>query len=408
MASWESIEVDKQGSFTILKLRKIPNLNSGTKRKLQLSEDIENKRSKMDTIEMQQTITEAIKQSADAYKAVMEENNDKIVAAMDLKLAPLVSEVATLSNKYDTLHTEYVKQGNDMSSMRDTIEQMKDTLREEIVQELSSKSSPNNMSAFKYTLSVENEKVSCNLLVHGFKSAKPKEDILNLFSSLSIPTSVTYQITSVVKLGKDGGERNPSILVTFQNGFQRNEMLRFAKNLPKGVYFDRDIPVGYREAYKNMKRKAYKLRKFLPVTTQIIFTGHLLQLRYKDREDGVNKSYTIEDEFFPTPESMANHIKGNISNGGTTPSTSVNETSLKIARETLVLAGIGNANNLSIDAALKKILKKHEHDSILKIEVEKGSAIITCDSRTLCQQICKNYNGKTIDGLKLNIDSFDN
>lgn len=408
MASWESIEVDKQGSFTILKLRKIPNLNSGTKRKLQLSEDIENKRSKMDTIEMQQTITEAIKQSADAYKAVMEENNDKIVAAMDLKLAPLVSEVATLSDKYDTLHTEYVKQGNDMSSMRDTIEQMKDTLREEIVQELSSKSSPNNMSAFKYTLSVENEKVSCNLLVHGFKSAKPKEDILNLFSSLSIPTSVTYQITSVVKLGKDGGERNPSILVTFQNGFQRNEMLRFAKNLPKGVYFDRDIPVGYREAYKNMKRKAYKLRKFLPVTTQIIFTGHLLQLRYKDREDGVNKSYTIEDEFFPTPESMANHIKGNISNGGTTPSTSVNETSLKIARETLVLAGIGNANNLSIDAALKKILKKHEHDSILKIEVEKGSAIITCDSRTLCQQICKNYNGKTIDGLKLNIDSFDN
>ena len=408
MASWESIEVDKQGSFTILKLRKIPNLNSGTKRKLQLSEDIENKRSKMDTIEMQQTITDAIKQSADAYKAVMEENNDKIVAAMDLKLAPLVSEVATLSDKYDTLHTEYVKQGNDMSSMRDTIEQMKDTLREEIVQELSSKSSPNNMSAFKYTLSVENEKVSCNLLVHGFKSAKPKEDILNLFSSLSIPTSVTYQITSVVKLGKDGGERNPSILVTFQNGFQRNEMLRFAKNLPKGVYFDRDIPVGYREAYKNMKRKAYKLRKFLPVTTQIIFTGHLLQLRYKDREDGVNKSYTIEDEFFPTPESMANHIKGNISNGGTTPSTSVNETSLKIARETLVLAGIGNANNLSIDAALKKILKKHEHDSILKIEVEKGSAIITCDSRTLCQQICKNYNGKTIDGLKLNIDSFDN
>ena len=407
MASWKSIEVDSQGSSTILKLRKIPILKSGSKRKLQISENIESKKSRMDPIEMQQTIQEAIKQSADAYKSVMEDNNDKIVAAMDLKLAPLVSEVATLSNKYETLHTESIKQSKDMSSMRDSIREMKDTLKEEIVQELSSKSSPNNMSAYKYTLSVENEKVSCNLLVHGFKSAKPKEDIVNLLASLSIPTSVTYQINSVVKLGKDGGERNPSILVTFQNGFQRNEMLRFAKNLPKGVYFDRDIPVGYREAYKNMKRKAYKLRKFLPVTTQIIFAGHLLQLRYKDKEDGLSKGYTIEEEFFPTPESMANHIKGNISVGGAAPSTSVNATSLKLARETLILSGIGNVSNLSIDAILKKTLKKHEHDSILKIEVEKGSAIITCDSKTLCQQIYKNYNGKTIDGLKLNIDSFD-
>ena len=88
------------------------------------------------------------------------------------------------------------------------------------------------------------------------------------------------------------------------------------KNLPKWVYFDRDIPVGYREAYKNMKRKAYKLRKFLPVTTQIIFAGHLLQLRYKDKEDGLNKGYTIEEEFFLSPESMAKHIKGYISDGG--------------------------------------------------------------------------------------------
>ncbi len=168
MASWKSIEVDSQGSSTILKLRKIPILKSGSKRKLQISENIENKKSKMDPIEMPQTIKEPIKQSADAYKSVMEDNNDKIVAALDLKIAPLVSKVATLSNKYETLHTESIKQSKEMSSMRDSIREMKDTLKEEIVQELSCKSSPNNMSAYKYTLSVENEKVSCNLLVHGY------------------------------------------------------------------------------------------------------------------------------------------------------------------------------------------------------------------------------------------------
>ena len=104
-----------------------------------------------------------------------------------------------------------------------------------------------------------------------------------------------------------------------------------------------------------MKRKAYKLRKFLPVTTQIIFAGHLLQLRYKDKEDGLNKGYTIEEEFFPSPESMANHIKGNISDGGAAPSTSVNATSLKLQREILILSGIGSVSNLSIDATEKDV-----------------------------------------------------
>ena len=119
MASWKSIEVDSQGSSTILKLRKIPISKSRSKWKLQISENIENKKSRMDPIEMQQTIKEAIKQNAHAYKSVMEDNNDKIVAAMDLKLAPLDSEVATLSNKCETLHTESIKQSKDMSSMRD-------------------------------------------------------------------------------------------------------------------------------------------------------------------------------------------------------------------------------------------------------------------------------------------------
>jgi len=68
-------------------------------------------------------------------------------------------------------------------------------------------------------------------------------------------------------------------------------MFRFAKNLPRGVYFDRDVPLGYRVAYKNMKRN----RKFLHVNTQISFSGHLLQLRYKDKEGGSEKGYTIVD-----------------------------------------------------------------------------------------------------------------
>ena len=70
---------------------------------------------------------------------------------------------------------------------------------------------------------------------------------------------------------------------------------------------------------------------------------------------------------------------------------------MKKARETFILSGIDKSSVLTIDSALKKLLKKHEHDSILKIDIDKGNAIVTCDSKTLCQPICKNYNGKSSD-----------
>ncbi len=152
-------------------------------------------------------------------------------------------------------------------------------------------------------------------------------------------------------------------------------MFRFAKNLPRGVYFDRDVLLGYRVAYKNMKRKAYKYRKFLHVNTQFSFSGHLLQLRYKDKEGGSEKGYTIVDEYYPSPEDNSNYIKGNHIKGGSAPAMSVNDASMKKAKETFILSGIDKSSVLTIDSALKKLLKKH--DSILKINIDKGNAIVT-------------------------------
>ena len=274
MAPWELIKVDIQGKDTSIKLRKIPNLNSnsGTKRKLQDSDITDNsKKSKMDPHEVQKTIADAIKQSADAYKAVLEENNSTLISAMDSKLAPLGEEVSVLSEKYESMNSIITSQGRDITSLTDTVEQMKASLKAEIVQELASKSSPNNLAAYKYNLSVEIEKVNCNLIVHGLKSSNPEEDIPSLLSKLSIPSTVSYKIMSVIKLGKDGGDRSPSILVIFQNVFQRNEMFRFAKNLPRGVYFDRDVPLGYRVAYKNMKRNPTSIGNFFMLTPKFPF-----------------------------------------------------------------------------------------------------------------------------------------
>ena len=64
--------------------------------------------------------------------------------------------------------------------------------------------------------------------------------------------------------------------------------------------------------------------KFPNVPTQINFTGHFMQLRYGDREDSSNKAFTIVEKFYPSPEFMANQIKGNQVKGDTVPSVCLN------------------------------------------------------------------------------------
>ena len=405
MADWKVDNKHNSEDSTILKIVKVGRLTSNKRKAESSVESI--KKPKMDSEDVQKLIGEAVGKSADAYKVILEENNQKIIAGLDSKLEPIANEVSSLSNKYDSLNSIVSSQGEDMSELKSTVESLKVSMKEDIVNEIEDKNKTSHLSAYKYTLSIENEKVANNLLIFGLKAENPKDAVNELLSKLSIPTEISYTIVSVVKLGKDGGERLPSILVKFQNSFQRNEILKYAKNLPKGVTFDRDIPMGYREQYKAMKRKAYKYRKWIDCSTQIIFVGHLMQLRYRDRENNTNKSYTIIEEYFPPPESMVNHLKGNSSKGGSVPSLSVNQASLKTAKCTLMLNEIGGASMLTIDAGLKQLLNKAEFESIQKIEVHNGSARILCNSPSQCKHIAKNYNGKSVNGLKLNFDTFD-
>ena len=47
-------------------------------------------------------IVEAVSETLGVYKLILEENNKVIIAGLDSK--PLTTEVASLSNKHDTLH----------------------------------------------------------------------------------------------------------------------------------------------------------------------------------------------------------------------------------------------------------------------------------------------------------------
>ena len=165
MADWQIESTSSSENTTVLKIKKV-----GNKRKADNSIEI-SKKPKMDSEEVKQMICDAVSKTSDAYKVILEENNKKIIAGLDSKLDPLTIEVASLSNKHDTLHDTVSSQGRDMSDLRSTVDSLKSTLKSEIVNEIGDTSS--HLSAYKHTLSVENEKVASNLLIFGLKAENP-------------------------------------------------------------------------------------------------------------------------------------------------------------------------------------------------------------------------------------------
>ena len=62
------------------------------------------RKSKINPEDDKSIIINSIKENTEVFRAILEENNHKIVTAMDAKLEPLVRDVASLSDKYEMIH----------------------------------------------------------------------------------------------------------------------------------------------------------------------------------------------------------------------------------------------------------------------------------------------------------------
>lgn len=378
----------------------------GTKRKSRANSISPRKKVKMNEEDVAKVVAEALKQSSGSFTAALVENKKDILTAIDSKLEPIAKDVSELNTKHDHMQSRIEEQGKDVDSLKVTVSKLKETLREELVQELGSNRNASDLAAYKCTLAAQNDQLSRNLIIHGLKSDNPREDVDKLINNLKLPADCLVQIVSVTKLGKGDGVKPASMLVVLANQYMRNEILRFTRNLPKGVYLDKDIPYNYREAYKRYRKKAWRYRTFLKVQTQIIFSGHLLQLRYRDVEESGKKAYTILEEYFPTPD-LTIKSKDNYVKPGTLPSTSVSETAVEEAKEKLLLTGVGRLTQIEIDAKLRELLKKHEFEAIKNIEVINGNALITMTSKTLSSQVARVYSGKTSKDFKFSFETFE-
>ena len=395
----------------VLKLGKVPNLRSATKRK-----SIENspicglkKKLKMDEAAIQKIISATVLLNNEQYQTMLTENKNELLTAISNQLEPMSKEMSNLSEKYESISATVTENSKDIASLQSSVSDMKKEVKAELLEELGQSHANTNLSAYKYTLSVENEKSAKNIIIHGMKSENPKLDVENLFAKLSIPPTSEYKITSVTKMGREGGDKIPSILVSLENQFQRNEILRHASNLAggSGLVLDRDVPAAYRAKYKSMKRKAWKHKQFFAVNTQIIFSGHLMQLRYRDKVESGKKDYTLIEEFYPDPLTMCNFVKGNKARHGMIPSSSINAASLELAKEQLLITGLAEMSELKLDALLKKMLKKQEFDNIKGKQMLNGSARLTFGTKSICSKVLNAYNGKVVEGFKFNFEAFE-
>ena len=405
MEHWESREIESLEGTSKLKLSRMPECKS-LKRKLNTNNPMSTKKVKMDKQDVAEIVSELNRRNNNDLREVLDNNKKDILAALDSKLDPIVSNVAELNGKICSVQETVEEQGKDLVTLKEIVKNLKDQVKEEVLSEVSKGQAQSNLSSYKFTLAAQNEKAGLNLVIHGFKCSDVDIDTRKLIEGLGVPSSVDVKIVSVVRLGKGDGVKPPSILVVVQNQFQRNEILRFSKNLPKGVSVDRDIPIGYRETYKKFRREAWKYKSFFKVSTQIVFSGHLLQLRYKDLDNAPGKAHTIIEEFFPSPDKLVQQIGGNTLRPGSLPSSAVNAATIEAAKEKLLVTGVGGRSKEEVKALLGSLLKTHEAEAITTIETHNGNALLLLNSRTISKQIISQYKNKSVGDFKFNFESF--
>ena len=403
MDSWSSQSVETEGDSTVIKITRIfeDKNRQSTKRKNQSEFDTKSKKSKiMNKEEMRELLSESASNSAKTNKLELEETKKEILNALDSKLDPVVKDVAELKDQYAGIQQNSDIQAQDISQIRNEMKDLKDNFQSEVLKVVGEQSKAET-STYKFNLANIIERANKNIIIHGLKTDSPKEEVERIFSSLKIPTLNAPKIVSVVQLGKGDNTKVPSILVTLQNQYQRNELLRQARDLPQGVNFDRDIPQGYREAYKRMRRQAWKYKNLVDVTTQIVFTGHLLQLRYRDNDSPSKKSFSIVEEFYPRPEQLVTPNNGNSVRPGTVPSTLLSKDALEEAKSKIIMVGIGKKTSEELQEILKTIMKSAEYSSILDIKIARDSAILKLKDNTMSKQIASKYNGKVSNNFKV-------
>ena len=325
--------------------------------------------------------------------------------AMSNALMPLKESMKDIADR--TWQTE-----QDIRDLKTTVTDIQDNLdiekiKKDVKADIRSDKEEKNSIAHKLYLVNAIEKSSCNLIIHGLKTSDNiQSDVENLLSSIGMTDEMInkLKIKNCFALGKQDGNRPASVMMSLGSSHDRTEVLKNAKNLPKGIYFKKDIPSGYREKSKEFERKAYKLRSFMGVQTQVSFANHVMQIRYRDNS---SKAFTVHEEFYPSPQECFSKQKGNFAEEGS-PSKSVNTSTLEVAKRSFIISNLKDIRREQAVSDIGERLDEGEmYEHIEEVQVNERFTLVRCINVESMEKMITKCRVETIGEEALKCEIFD-
>ena len=352
------------------------------------------------------SIEEVIKKSVSASEGMIDNKIKNIQSTLDASqdqmlkkigetLQPLVVQVKGLEDRQKTLE---FRQDSFEGNLKEELTKMKEEILTEVRSEQKVKTEATNLAAFRYSLCNEIEKESMKLLMFGVKKTDTEvgSHARNILSEIADKGKIKIDVKQVIQIGKTSEKGTTAVIIVLENSNQRNEILKNGKFIPEGITIDRCTPPAYRETYKKMKKRARSLSKHFGCQTQVSFANHTLQLRY--REEG--KSFTILEEFSPSPEDMGKYAKGNKLEGDSViPSASINEESIAKAKRYIILNGLGKSTEEELRKWLQILLTENDYKDMTDLKRAGKFWNVGFKDEAKARYIAMTYKEKSCEGL---------
>jgi hypothetical protein len=321
--------------------------------------------------------------------------------SVDLSLNSIKEDIADLKKDTKNDLTELKRDNKDLDAklevLRADFDAQRETLKEDIKTDLREEFKGVSEAAHKADLIRLIDRTSANIVLHGYKSKEPKKDTQALFNS------ICKEETVEVKNARTVGGAGNSIVVTLGSEFERNTILKESRHLPAGVSVDKDVPMIYRNKYSSFKREAWKQRQYFGFKTQISFSGHLLQLRYK--EEG--KGFVLLSEFSPSVEDALKQHK--TTSDKLPPSKIITPEDRTKASKSLIVNNPGG--KLSVEDAklsIAMIIPKGEMGKIESVDLTfNKNILVTCINSAHAKQIAGQLNKRSAGDFEFKASAFD-
>ena len=357
-----------------------------------------NKKTKMmDAAVVKKTIEETVALSRTVFmhdiEAKLEQNKNAVIEAVQSDLKPIAETVNQISKEQDLMREREVLRDIRVGKLESEFEDLK-----EIVEKRGEGESD---AAFKYNLAAEVERANKNLIIHGLRIGAGKDAAIDIIKGIGEKNEIEFEIKRCTPLGK-GANNKQSVMISFENAYQRNTILQNAQGLPKDIFLDRDIPRLYRDAFKRFRRKQWRLRNFLGYQTQISFTSHILQLKYK--EEG--KAYTIDEEYVPSIKDSLKTVKGNKSEGGNIPTPVIQKDDIDLARNSVIITGAKKIPEKDLKEMVKEALDPALYNDIQGWKKMGGNWLLRFPSEAIAKAVKTKYKDSLKKDANINIDTF--